>query len=159
MNVSYINLRRSGRTPFDIPFEDEVSIDSCLNDSHVDRTSNGIGLTGKDECGLLPWVSGTATLGPGNALYVTIVMCLMAGIVTLVLEMALLRKIEFNDLQGEGLLRTWLRRWKSTNVAAVPTSINLFRLFSSNIWYVPFVTLEGVPGCSKLSFFQTSLPL
>eukprot|EP01138_Halocafeteria_seosinensis_P005005 gb/GECG01005118.1/.p1 GENE.gb/GECG01005118.1/~~gb/GECG01005118.1/.p1 ORF type:complete len:543 (+),score=61.85 gb/GECG01005118.1/:1-1629(+) len=159
-NVTFINFRKRATEPYETNLRrSNVSIQQCLkNNDDFSPKDSLVKLTEEDTCGLTAWVSGNG-IGPGLALIVTITTCLLFAFYGFGIELQMVRMIKHKDYDGNERFHIWLLNWKYRNVAAVPKMVNVLRLFSSNIWYIAFVTLSSVDGCKNLATVQASLPL
>lgn len=154
--VIYMNFKRRATEPYSVSTAiANITRDSCLVPIG-DASAGVLDLTSQDQCDLTAWVKAkTATFGPANALVIVIVLCFMAGVTNFQVERNLLRLI--GTRQYNRNLRM-LGDWRN-NVTKIPSQARFSRVFSSNIWYIPFVTLSTVNECAKLTRFQSSFAL
>lgn len=161
LNISFLNFEKRATEPYDVELSPlNISQSQCLGLNHtISPEANLVDIKEKDKCGLTAWVSGE-DVGPALSLLFTVTATMTFSLYsTFAVELVMVNMILKRDYDTEHRFGRWLTNWKNRNIAAVPTMVNVLRLFSSNIWFIPFVTLSPVDKCPNFSTIQASLPL
>jgi hypothetical protein len=143
-----MNFPRRGTVPYELSANiSDISLLDCI----IDGSTTDVLSLNKDRCGLTPWVKAReATFGPSIALIIIVVLCFVVAMIN--------GKVEQHTLGIIGRKKWEMGDWRE-NVTKLPAEVRFSRLFSSNIWYIPFVTLGKVNECNNLTLFQSSFPL